>query len=431
MPYKENCNVEGHILTRFKIARLYFHDKIPQKEIAARIGCHRNTVGNVIKMCKKEASREAWRYLKSAEGLTESRLIELFRFLKPEKPKPHSHPKQLRGEDEEYIVKRHEKLGYGPQRLYTTLKREGVDMSRYTLAKIKGVYKRNALETKKVRTSNGNRRALYDYTKIGAFEQLQYDTKELLDKKALPKTLYDFFEQQDYMPKYQWTIIDAKTRTRFLAWSHTLSSWYGATFLFIVICWLRAHGIWHHIHTQFDGGAEFCSASNVKLALWNTLFTPFNASVSHTEGVKWLQNLVERSHKPDDQEFYVPRGQFMTSKTDFLIEAQRWLLYWNTERHHSGIGMNNATPQERLQQLGLHQANTLTHFPVLILDDLFHPLQKISNILNPQNAQKVLTYYQLIPGVTHAMGRHLQRCRQRLRRRHRRGRRRYGKAVRH
>ena len=262
---------------------------------------------------------------------------------------------------------------------------------------MRGEYKRDGLRTNTVRTSNGNRRALYDYAKISAFEQLQYDTKEILDKKALPTTLYAFFAQHDFMPKYQWTIIDAKTRTRFLAWSHTRSSWYGAAFLFFVICWLRAHGVWHAMEFRFDGGAEFCSASKIKLAAWNILFAPFNASVSQTDGVKWKQNLVERSHKDDDQEFYVPRGRFMTSKTDFLIEAQQWLLYWNTQRQHSGIGMHDATPQEKLQRLGIHQASTLTHFPVLILDDLFQPLQNITNILNPQNAQKELTYYHFCP----------------------------------
>ena len=393
MSYKENCKAEGHILTRFKIARLYWCDQMTQTDIAQRIQCHRNTIGQVIALCTQSASPEAWHYLRNAQHISQERLQELFAFLEPGSRRPHRHSWQLNDQAEQYILSRHTALGYGPKRLYTTLRREGAPMAIYTLAKIKGVYKRKALVRTTVRTSNGNRRALYEYATIGAFEQLQYDTKEILDKKALPKPLYDFFQKHHSIPNYQWTIIDAKTRTRFLAWSHTRSSWYGATFLFFVICWLRAHGVWYHIHAQMDGGAEFCSASPKKLAVWNTLFAPFNASVSQTDGVKWKQNLVERSHRDDDQEFYVPRGQRMTSKTTFRIEAQQWLLYWNTQRSHSGIDMNGHTPQERLHQLGLHQAHKISHFPVIVLDDLFHPLHVLSTILDPQDAQNVLTYY--------------------------------------
>jgi len=34
MPYKENCKIEGEILTRIKIARMYFSASLKQKEIA-------------------------------------------------------------------------------------------------------------------------------------------------------------------------------------------------------------------------------------------------------------------------------------------------------------------------------------------------------------------------------------------------------------
>jgi len=393
MPYQENCKVEGHILTRFKVARLYYHDQMNQQDIAQKIACHRNTVGNIIKLCKQQTSKQVWTYLTSSKNISKELLYDLFSFLKAQKPVPHAHPKQLQGKDEQYILNRHKDLGYGPKRLFKTLKREKQDIFKYSLPKIKGVYKRNNLKKKTVRTGNKNRRALYDYAKISAFEQLQYDTKEILDKKALPQNIYELFKNNQDLPLYQWTIIDAKTRTRFLAWSYHLSSFHGAIFLFFVICWLRAHGIYHHIHTQFDGGAEFCSASKIKLAFWNALFAPFNVSVSQTEGVKWKQNLIERSHKDDDQEFYVPRGKFITTKADFLTEAQQWILYWNSERSHSGIGMNDLTPLEKLEQLGIYQAKALSQFPAIILDDLFKPLQSISDILKQSNAQKVLTQY--------------------------------------
>jgi len=397
MPYKENCKAEGHILTRFKIARHYFYDQMTQEEIAQKISCHRNTIGTVVRLCNDYASDVAWEYINSRAQLSLDRLEDLFTFLQAQPPIPHAHPSQLSGEDETFIVNKHQLLGYGAKRLYTHLKRTGADSSVYTLAKIRGVYKRNSLRKKTKRTKNGNRRALYNYTAIAAFEKLQYDTKDILDQKALPEEIYQLFQNNPQLPRYQWTIIDAKTRTRFLSWSHKLSSWYGFSFLLFVVCWLRAHGQWHHIQTQMDGGSEFCSASPKKLTLWNTLLAPLNASVIQTEGVKWKQNIVERSHKSDDEEFYVPRGYHIKSKTDFLIEAQQWMLYWNTEREHSGIGMHDRTPEEVLEQLGHHQAHRIVRFPALILDDLYPTLRQLHQSLTfPQNAQKVLTQYPLL-----------------------------------
>ena len=49
MSYKDNCKVEGEIITRLKIARHYFADGVPQKEIAADLSCHKNTVNEIIR----------------------------------------------------------------------------------------------------------------------------------------------------------------------------------------------------------------------------------------------------------------------------------------------------------------------------------------------------------------------------------------------
>ena len=59
MPYKKNCKSEGELLTKFKIARLYFKDKIKQKDIVADIQCHNNTINKIIQKCNKYANLEA------------------------------------------------------------------------------------------------------------------------------------------------------------------------------------------------------------------------------------------------------------------------------------------------------------------------------------------------------------------------------------
>ena len=56
MPYKDNCKVEGEVITRLKIARHYFADHIAQKHIAQDIGCHKNTVNEIIKLCKQQTA---------------------------------------------------------------------------------------------------------------------------------------------------------------------------------------------------------------------------------------------------------------------------------------------------------------------------------------------------------------------------------------
>lgn len=219
MPYKQNYKTEGEIITRFKIAKLYFSEKKNEKEIAKNINCHYNTICNIIRKYKLVAknNKEVQCYLKSKEKINFEKL-SLFNFLKNNSTKPKSNRRSLIGIEEKLILEKHENLNHGPKRLFRHLKRQNYDIENvYTLAKIKGVYKRNGLKTKKIRTVNGERRPLYNYEEIEAFKYLQYDTKRIADEHSLPKEIYQKFKYQKDLPKYQWTIVDAKTKTRFLA----------------------------------------------------------------------------------------------------------------------------------------------------------------------------------------------------------------------
>jgi len=389
MPYKQNCKVEGEVITKFKIAKLYFAHNKKQRDIAHRLNCHYNTVGGIIKKCKQFWSQEVSEYLLGQTKLSESQL-EVFNFLKSSSRRPKTNRRCLQGENEQTILSLHENASYGPKRMFKHLKRQGYDTNAlYTLAKIKGVYKRNGLRAKKTRTANGNRRPLYAYDKIAAFEQLQYDTKVIADQKALPKEIYAKFKHFHELPKYQWTIVDAKTKVRFLAWSYSLSSFFGFKFLEFVICWLRAHNVQTKIHIQVDGGTEFCSGSQRKLKGWNDGLFHYGVEVFDTAGVKWKQNLIERTHKTDDEEFYCPRGEFINNKSDFLVEGQNWIIYHNN-RLNDGIGLNGITPKEKLSQLGYYNGNDICNFPCLILEDYF---LSFKSIFNAQKSQNVLTHY--------------------------------------
>ncbi len=389
MPYKQNCKVEGEIITRLKIAKLYFGEKKNQREIAKSIQCHHNTVNNLIKRCKLFGSEEVFYYLRGSERLSEAKL-ELFNFLKSGSRRPKSNKRCLIGPEENLILEKHKKLNYGPKRMFKHLKRQGYDTKNtYTLAKIKGVYKRNELQTKKIRTANGERRALYNYDQIEAFEYFQYDTKHIPDKHSLPEEIYLKFKESEHLPKFQWTITDAKTKTRFLAWSYNLDSFFGFKFLEFVIIWLRAHNIRVRMHFQIDGGPDMCSGSKRKLKDWNERLSQYNVEVYDTDGSQWKQNLVERTHRIDDEEFYCPRGELIQTKNDFLVEGQYWIIYQN-HRSSDGICLNGLSPKEKLEQLGIYNAEQICNFPCLILEDFFRPLRLFFNV---QKSQNVLTPY--------------------------------------
>lgn len=83
MAYKENCKIEGEVLTRIKMARMKYCSKLPQKEIARMWKCNKNTVGNVLKLCKS-TSFEAMEYLSSTKHIPGEKIEEgLFDFEKP------------------------------------------------------------------------------------------------------------------------------------------------------------------------------------------------------------------------------------------------------------------------------------------------------------------------------------------------------------
>jgi len=389
MPYKDNCKVEGEVITRLKIARHYFADNITQTEIAKDIGCHKNTINEIIKLCHAEDNPEILKLL-SGHGKIKTLDLKLFEFLKFKSRRPKTNCRAADENTEKTILEKHADKKWGFKRLYKHLKRAGMNMETFSLGKIKGVYKREGLKAGRIRTMNGQRRALYNYAEIGAFEQLQYDTKEISDQHALPPDIYRKFQSLKLnLPKYQWTIVDAKTKTRFLAWSYTLTSFYGLKFLQIVILWLRAHGISGNITTRMDGGAEFFSASERKLEDWNLDLVKLNAIAEWTGGAKWKNNLVERTHRTDDEEFYCPRGQLINSKTEFLIEGQYWNFYYNN-RSSDGIGMDGMSPKEKLCDLGIYNADRICRFPILILDELFTPLLET---FPQEQSQNVLTHY--------------------------------------
>jgi len=81
-----------------------------------------------------------------------------------------------------------------------------------------------------------------------------------------------------------------------------------------------------------------------------------------------------------------------------MIEEQFWIKYYN-HRPSESIGLNGISPKEKLEKLGVLNAEKICNFPCLILEDFFHPFIHFFNVRDKQEildgkSQNVLTYYQ-------------------------------------
>jgi hypothetical protein len=258
------------------------------------------------------------------------------------------------------------------------------ELANLSFSQLKGIYKCNNLKTKKIRTKNKNVRHLYDYNALACFEYLHFDTKTILDQKALPSKIYDKFDLNDELPIIEWNIIDAKSRFRFIAYSHNRSSEFGLNFLIFVLQFIRSHTIFPDIKIIIgtDNGSEFFSGSKRKMKEWNKILDILNAEIyAYDPRFDVRKNLIERSHKTDDKEFFVPRGDFINDKKSFLFEAKNYSDYFNSLRPHSGIGMDNKTPLEKLMNSGIYNAKKFISFPTMILEDRMSEIKKSTEII--------------------------------------------------
>lgn len=282
--------------------------------------------------------------------------------------RPHCSPKKTEPFLEGLTVREGEITGYRYRRLAGLLyDKYGLTIAEET---VKAILRRNKVSRKYVRTANKRRRPLYDYEALAPFAEMQLDTKHILDLDALPPEVYAHIVRHK-LPRYEWNIIDAATRIRFTAYSHELSATFGWLFIFIVIHWLRAHGVRRHVHIQADNGSEFCSSSKQKEEELNTLLHLWNASfTSIPAGKKYLQGIVENSHRHDDEQFLSIHPSRVRSTQGFIQKAQRWQDTWNAARRSWGIGMHGLTPLSKLNLKDDLLSSHLIQFPVFLMENI-------------------------------------------------------------
>ena len=280
--------------------------------------------------------------------------------------RPLHSPAKTASHFEELIVQEGKRTGFRYRRLAGYLQKKF--SIRFSEETVKAVLRRNGVKQKTRKTANARRRPLYDYEALMPFQEMQLDTKHLLDKNALPAEVYAHIKHYQ-LPLYEWNIIDVATRIRFTAYSHELSAVFGIMFLSLVLLWLRAHNVRIPVHIRFDNGSEFCGGSQRKLDQWNEYLSWFDASLDPIPpGAKHLQAIVENSHRADDECFLMIHAERCQSTAQFLMKAQQWQDTWNCYRPSYGINMHGRTPKEKLIASKTMIQNHVIQFPVLLME---------------------------------------------------------------
>jgi putative transposase len=287
--------------------------------------------------------------------------------LKDMSHKPHGQPNQIKPEIEAQVLKWRQKTKRGKKRLHKILlDEEKIVLPVSTIGKI---LKRNKVKVRdRKRKHRSSNPPAYDFSSLLPFGKFQYDTKDYLDKQALKQELYDHVIKYG-LPQYQWTIIDVKSRMRFLAWSYQLTRSCGMAFELMVRSWLSMHGLGRKtIEVQSDGGGEVGalrrkSFERNQVRWWNDL--GMNRKVirrGHPED----DTFVERSHLTDDEEFYLPFLEKIKTAGELISRGVWWEDYYNRLRPHSSL--NDRSPYQYLKSKGYVLPESFCRFPALILD---------------------------------------------------------------
>jgi len=290
--------------------------------------------------------------------------------------RPHHSPNQTRPALEALVLAARRQTGYGPLRLHRDA---GIALPPGT---IRNILRRHPVPPKKRKTWRGTRRRLYQWDDKEPLSFFQTDLKVIRDRKALPNDVYVHHEHAG-LPLYQWTAACVRTRLRFLAYSNEKTMANGLLFLILVTCWLRMHGLHHPICFQTDWGEEFGGKSPRKLAsLDRRIFAPLGTTLLRIRKGRTTDNaIVERSHRSDDEEFYVPKLLRYPNTDAFLLAAFRWQCHFNLRRPHFGRHMNGRRPIDRACELLPHLRRDIALFPTILLDQLGPLPQLLGDVL--------------------------------------------------
>ena len=291
---------------------------------------------------------------------------------------------------EDKVIEMKNKTHLGPKRLTRYLKRhEGVDVPPGT---IRHILKRNKgrinyrLKGRRVRKE---KREFIDWYSAKPFEIVQMDIKHIRDRKALSKEQIIHLDCHQ-IPNYQWEALDVNSRFKLIGYSREKSWTNGLCWYLWVISWLRSHGVKADIAFTVDNGEEFGGKSWMKVRELRKLIGGFDCRLIQNHKGHCEENAhLERSHRTDDDEFYIPRVMNIKSVADLLDEAMGYIYYYDNVREHSAI--NDLTPFAYLKSQLPEIDDRIRFIIPIMLDD-------VSVKLGPWSGYHVLAHHLVLFG---------------------------------
>jgi len=258
--------------------------------------------------------------------------------LKDRSKAPKRQPRRTPAAIEDKVIEIKSKTRLGPKRLSRYLKQhEGICVPPGTL---RHIIKRNKkkinyhLRSYRVRKE---KREFIDWYSAKPFEIVQVDLKYIRDHKALSREQMIHLDRYD-IPNYQWGAMDVNSRFKLIAYSREKSWTNGLCWYLWVISWLRSHGVKASIVFTVDNGEEFGGRSWMKVTELRKLIRGFGCRLIQNHKGHCEENAhLERSHRTDDDEFYVPRALAIKNEAELLNEAMGYIYYYNNLREHSSL----------------------------------------------------------------------------------------------
>jgi gas vesicle protein len=280
---------------------------------------------------------------------------------------PHTTVNKTEDNIEKKVVELKEKTNYGPIRLKDELYEQyAVHLSHHTIRNICRRYKKT--KTKQRKRYKRSSRPFVDWYTSSAFEIVQIDLKYIIDQKALSPSQITHIIKHD-LPLYQWGALDVNSRFKLIAYSKEKSWTNGLAWFLWVTSWLRSHGVTVRIVYTVDHGVEFGGDCWYKIVELRKLLKGFGCFIIQNRKKHPEENShLERSHKTDDDEFYIPRIHTITTNDQFYKEAFNYLYYYNCVRKHSSLG--RIPPYTYLKKTTTGIDDTIKFVPPIFLDEV-------------------------------------------------------------
>ena len=263
--------------------------------------------------------------------------------------RPQHQPRKTAAKVEDQVIAAKNKTGLGPERLTRHLQRyEGLYVPAGTIRHVLRRNRHRITGRLPSHRSPQGKRPFVDWYSAEPFHIVQIDLKFIRDHKALSQKQIIHLDQCQ-IPNYQWSALDVNTRFKLIAYSRQKSWTNGLCWYLWVISWLRSHGVNTQIIFTVDHGEEFGGQSWLKVAELRKLIKGFGCQLVQNHKGHCEENAhIERSHRTDDDEFYIPRVLHIHNEQDLLNEALGYAYYYNNVREHSALGYK--TPFAHLKE---------------------------------------------------------------------------------